>query len=97
MESFFVLLGMETVSVLLDMETVSVLLDMEPFVEPLGKDSPVELLDTEPYAEHLDNFLPELRDMVNCGKFLDNCFVGMENLAEEMDMVLTAEAVGMVS
>ena len=35
--------------------------------------------------------------MVNCEKFLDNWFSGMENLAEEMDMVLTAEAVDMVS
>ena len=70
---------------------------MEPFVEPLGKDSPFELLDMEPYAEHLDNFLGELLDMVNCGKFLDNWFVGIENLAGEMDMVLIAEAVGTVS
>ena len=90
-------MGMEPFLVLLGTETVSVLLDMEPFVEPPGKDSPFELLDMEPFAEHLDNFLGELRDMVNCGKFLDNWFVGMENLAEEMDMVLTAEAVGTVS
>ena len=90
-------MGMEPFLVLLGTETVSVLLDMEPFVEPLGKDSPFELLDTEPFVGHLDNFLRELRDMVNCGMFLDNWVVGMEDLAGEMDMVLTAEAVGTVS
>jgi hypothetical protein len=52
---------------------------------------------TETFVGHLDNFLRELRDMVNCGKFLDNWVVGMEDLAGEMDMVLTAEAVGTVS
>ena len=57
----------------------------------------VHLLDTEPFAEHLDNFLGELLDMVNCEKFLDNWFSGMENLAEEMDLVLIAAAVGTVS
>jgi hypothetical protein len=90
-------MGMEPLLVLLGTETVSVLLDMEPFVEPLRKDSPFELVDTEPFVGNLDNILRELRDMVNCGKFLDNWFVGMEDLAGEMDMVLTAEAAGTVS
>jgi hypothetical protein len=80
---------------LLDMvRLISWVMGMEPFVQPLRKDSPFELVDTEPFVGNLDNFLREVRDMVNCGKFLDNWFVGMEDLAGEMDMVLTAEAVG---